>query len=143
MRIRPVLPADIPRLVELWELCSQAAHAFIPASYWHSQREAMAEQYLPAAETYVLELDGVPAGFISLVDSRVAALFVDQASQGKGLGKALLRHAMTLRPKLDLQVYQKNEAAVNFYTTQGFAVVEECTDPHTGEEEYVMAWEHS
>ena len=103
----------------------------------------MAAQYLPAAESYVVVSDGEASGFISLMDSRVAALFVDEAQQGKGYGKALLNHAKHLRSRLDLQVYQKNESAVRFYKLQGFNIIEECSDPHTGEQEYVMVWARS
>ncbi|WP_051108825.1 N-acetyltransferase [Paenibacillus daejeonensis] len=143
IQIRSSTTADIPRLVDVWERCSQISHAFIPASYWEGQREAMAQQYLPAAESYVLESDGEASGFISLMDTRVAALFVDEAQQGKGYGKALLNHAKSLRSQLNLQVYQKNESAVRFYKLQGFDITEECADPHTGEQEFVMVWARS
>lgn len=142
MQIRPATDTDIPQLVEVWERGSLIAHDFIPATYWRGQREAMAEQYLPAAETYVIVAsDGErPAGFLSLMDSRVAALFIEPEAQGRGLGRELLRHAMSLRDSLDLQVYQKNESAIKFYKRQGFVVTDSCTDPNTGEAEYVMAW---
>lgn len=78
-------------------------------------------------------------GFCSLLGNQLAALFVDPAHQGKGLGKQLLEHAKNLRGELTLAVYKENAPSLAFYRSQGFAVLREQVDAQTGHAEYLMA----
>ena len=59
--------------------------------------------------------------------------------QGKGIGKQLLSHAKTQRAVLSLSVYKENQASYQFYLSQGFNVVSEQLDEHTGHSEYTMS----
>lgn len=137
-RIRLGTSRDIPAMASVWLEASCEAHDFVPDSFWHSQRSAMQEAYLPAAENYVYEQDGDIKGFVSLHETALAALFVMPMSQSRGIGRALLDHAKSLRPMLELHVYCKNARAVRFYETNGFVIVSESEDMHTGEPEWLM-----
>ena len=57
-------------------------------------------------------------------DVELATLYVQGRHRGKGIGVALLKHALTLGD-LWLAVNAENERAVAFYLTQGFANVGE------------------
>ena len=61
-----------------------------------------------------------PAGFIGLLDSHIGGLFVDPGHQGKGFGKALILHALTLKQELTVEVYSLNSKACAFYRAMGF-----------------------
>lgn len=49
--IRLARPDEYADLVDIWLEASLQAHDFIPDAFWHSQRDAMLNHYLPAAET--------------------------------------------------------------------------------------------
>ncbi len=40
---------------------------------------------------------------------------------------------------LTLSVYKENEASYQFYLAQGFTVISEQTDEHSGHQEYTMS----
>ena len=100
----------------------------------------MRDVYIPASETFVIEDSSGVLGFYSLLDSQLAALFVDPAYQCKGFGKQLLDHAKCLRKELSLAVYKENTSSVGFYTSQGFKRVKEQIDEQTGHAEYLMCY---
>lgn len=79
-------------------------------------------------------------GFVSLYGETLAALFVDPAAQGRGIGTRLPEHAKALRPALNLTVYSANRRSVAFYRRRGFTAVDERPDRHTGFPELVMEW---
>ena len=141
MNIRRVnIETEIEKLVEIWYGGSLIAHNFIDKDYWKSQRTAMKEKYLPMAETYVISDETEIVGFISMVNSYLAALFIDPKHQSKGYGKKLLNFIKGQREKIQLKVYRKNEKAVHFYLKNGFAKIEELLDDQTGEKEFLMEW---
>jgi len=72
----------------------------------------MIENYLPNSEVFVAEIENEAVGFIALVNDYLAALFVAEKQQGKGLGRALLEFAKASRTQLLLRVYQKNKKSV-------------------------------
>lgn len=132
---------DYARMTEIWLVASAEAHGFISRSFWEANAGAMSTQYLPAAENYAYLEDGIIAGFICLNDNHIEALFVDPQRQGRGIGKALLDKAKTLRSRLTLAVYSENLLAVEFYARNGFTLAEERTDSATGHPEKVMRWQ--
>jgi GNAT superfamily N-acetyltransferase len=81
--------------------------------------------FIDRDEIWVAE-DGEIVGFLGLKDDVVTHLYVEPASQSRGIGSALLGHAKSLRPKrLELWVFQKNDGARRFYERHGFRLVRE------------------
>ena len=78
---------DIPLLSDIWFDASLLAHPFIGETRLRAQRRLIEEIYLPQAETWVACLDGIPIGFISLIDTFVGGLFVAPTHQGQGRSK--------------------------------------------------------
>lgn len=138
--IRPFTEPDTDSVLDIWLSASIKAHDFIAPGFWRSRLGDMRRIYLPNAESYVLERQGVVLGFCSLVENTLAALFVHPERQGQGGGSALMRHAMSVRSQLELMVYEKNDASVAFYLKQGFVAESSGTDEHTGECEVRMVW---
>ncbi|MEK4356837.1 N-acetyltransferase [Paenibacillus sp. FSL M7-1455] len=143
MQIRLMNEEDMDAVISLWLAASEQAHHFIDGAYWQSKQEDMRSVYLPMAESYVLENEGEIAGFISVVQHLLAALFVHPDHQGKGYGRALMEYVKERVPKLELKVYKDNENAIHFYERQGFSVLEETVDEETGQAEFVMGWQAS
>jgi len=140
IEIRKMNDEDIPRIVDIWYETSVTAHSFISEKYWESNRELMKTQYLPISETYVALINNDIAGFISIIDEYLAAIFVRPDTQGKGIGSSLLNHVKSIRNNLQLKVYMKNQKTIEFYKAHGFAVVSESTDNETDENEFIMEW---
>jgi putative acetyltransferase len=140
VKIRAALPADNELLAELWLAVTVRSQNFIEKNYWISQKSEMIDKYLPMAETWILENDGKIAGFVSMEDNFLDALFIKSEEQRKGYGKALLDHVKKNRDFIDLKVYTKNQAAQNFYAREGFIVVNTGTNQETHENEYLLRW---
>jgi putative acetyltransferase len=136
--IREFIESDMDNVLEIWLSASIIAHDFVDESFWKSQVENMRNIYIPASETYVYEEDSVVLGFYALNENNLAAIFVNPQCQGKGIGKQLISHAKTKRDTLNLNVYKENERSYQFYLSQGFKVVSEQVDEHTGHLEYTM-----
>lgn len=140
INIRKLETKDIETVVELWYETSTVAHDFIPAEYWKKNKDAMASIYLPNSETYLAFIEEKIIGFVAMVDNLLAAIFVDNQIQGKGIGKKLLNFAKVTRTMIQLKVYKKNTNTVYFYKSNGFEIMSENKEEETGENEYLMVW---
>ncbi len=86
-RIRAFQADDMEAVLAIWLAASIQAHDFIEPDFWHAQRDAMRERYLPASETYVAETSGQVVGFYSLYENTLAAIFVQP--EGKAVAWAV------------------------------------------------------
>ncbi|WP_176085982.1 GNAT family N-acetyltransferase [Martelella sp. HB161492] len=118
--IRRLLATDTEALCGIWHDASIRSHSFLPADLLADQRRIIAERFLGEAECWVAACGQTPFGFIGLIDDFVGGLFVDPHVQGHGIGSALLDHALSLRGRLALEVYARNERAIAFYRRHGF-----------------------
>ncbi len=118
--IRPYTPdSDLKKLSRIWLDASLLAHPFIGEQRLHKQRVLIEDRYLPNAETWVACIDQ-PCGFISLLDTFVGGIFISPDRQGLGIGRQLIAHALSLKGKLELEVYTDNRQAMAFYMGLGF-----------------------
>lgn len=138
--IRDYKPKDIDRVMQLWLDTNRQAHHFIDSSYWQNNFEVV-RQIVPLATIYVCEPDTDIVGFIGLQDNYIAGIFVYSKVQSRGIGKQLLDYAKERHNKLILQVYQKNNRAIEFYQREGFTTIKTQIDTNTNETELVMGWE--
>ena len=142
MMIRQWQSENTAPLLSLWLESTTVAHPFIDAEYWKENEAMVRDVYLPAAQTWVWEDEGQLCGFISVMHSQfVGALFVAPAFIGKGIGRALLNHIQQRYPYLSLEVYQKNERAVNFYHAQGFRIEDSAWQDDTHHPTWIMCWQ--
>lgn len=139
--IRLMKNNEIDALAALWLESSLIAHDFVPAAFWQQKLPVVQEEYLSKSITYVYEEQGKLLGFLSLVkENQIGGLFVEHASQNKGVGYALIEQAKRLFSFLELDVYARNENAVQFYLRQGFRAVEVFKGGDTGAESIRMRW---
>lgn len=136
--IRELKKEDIDQVMEIWLNENIKAHDFIDADCWKQHFDEVKQQ-IKQAEVYVYEKDEIQA-FIGLIDNYIAGIFVDALYQGKGIGNKLISYAKAKKKQLVLQVYKKNEKAVQFYVKQGFKMVQEQIDEDTNEIEYTLVW---
>ena len=137
--IRKLRKTDLDEVAYIWLHTNKKAHDFIAETYWDEHFE-MVEGMLGDAEIYVFEEQGQIKGFVGLDGEYIAGIFVREKEQSLGIGKQLLDCVKSLKGQLKLNVYQKNERAIKFYTREQFEIQDEQTDEATGEAEYLMLW---
>lgn len=138
--IREYQESDIEQVLNIWLTASIKAHSFVEPVFWESKVNDMRNMYIPGSQTFVFESNGQLAGFYSLLENTLAAIFVSPDLQGNGIGTALLDDARNRKDYLRLTVYRENLPSVNFYTKHGFVVIREQLDEHTGHAEVVMEY---
>ena len=141
--IRKYVDGDIDAVMQIWLNTNIQAHCFISPDYWQSNFDAVKEM-LPLAEIYVHEVDSTNQinGFIGVNNDYIEGIFVKEAAQSKGIGKQLLDYMKKVKSTLRLNVYQKNERAIQFYLREEFSIQSENIDDNTGEKEFIMMWNH-
>lgn len=130
---------DKKRVMQIWLESNMEAHDFVPAQYWLSQYDLVEEQLLQA-DIYVYEQDGEIQGFAGMMKDYLAGIFVDGKCRSMRIGKGLLECIKKNYPAFSLNVYQKNQRALDFYLREGLSVVSKGMDEDTAELDYTMAW---
>ena len=130
--IREYHERDLGELLDTWYSASLVAHPFLGEDFFEQERKTIPAHYLPIAETWVYELDGVVVGFISLIGNELGAIFVHSRHHRQGIGRALMEKALSLRPVLELDVFEANLGGRKFYEKFGFRQVAEHLHEETG-----------
>ena len=130
--IRPYEDTDLSDLLEAWYSASRLAHSFLDEAFFERERNNIREIYLPKAETWVFEQEGVVVGFVALIGNEVGGLFVRADYHGRGIGRALMDHARSIRNVLELVVFEDNKVGRAFYEKYGFRQVGEEVHEETG-----------
>ena len=129
--IRKAVPGDSCRLAEI-EIVNYRLH-FYPLfrndAYFFSELNVpvLMREYLDQPDkiehTYVFD-DGVVKGFIRINGDEIEKLFVEPVFQNKGVGSALLEHALRHTRARRLLVLEKNPGAIRLYERHGFSMTE-------------------
>ena len=121
MIIRQATNADHPQLLNIWLRSVRATHHFLQDSDIEALLPQLRDIYLPAVELWVtVDAEDCPLGFIGLNENHVEMLFIEPDLRGKGIGRALLDHARSLRSQMSVDVNEQNPEAVGFYLHYGF-----------------------
>jgi putative acetyltransferase len=120
IKIRTSRPADGERAVDIWRKAVDATHDFLTSAD-RAAIEAEVQGFLPTAPLWLAvdEHDAVQ-GFMLLDGAQMEALFVDPACHGRGVGRALVHHALSLQAALTTDVNEQNTQAAAFYERMGF-----------------------
>ncbi|MEH6755495.1 MAG: GNAT family N-acetyltransferase [Alphaproteobacteria bacterium] len=137
--IRKYATEDTDALIAIWDNSEALAHPFLSADVRDQVRKDMRNIYLPNAETWVLENDGAPVGFIAMIDKEIGGLFLDPSQHGKGMGRQMVDHVVSLKGPLTVEVFKANKIGLPFYERYGFEVTGEGAFEATGDETFKMA----
>lgn len=137
--IRGYRDKDLDKIMGIWLKGNTKAHSFIDEKYWLSKYNKVKEM-MPQSDIYIYEENDKVLGFIGLMGSYIAGIFVLEKEQSKGIGKKLLDYVKNKNSELYLNVYSENRKAVDFYLRESFNIVENSVDEDTGENEAVMKW---
>ena len=130
--IRAGTPADVPRALEIWRAAVDATHGFLSAADRTEIDTLVAEQFLPHVPLWLAVDDADRAqGFLVMDGEMIDALFVDPAVHGRGIGTALVDHALALAPNALVDASEQASNAASFYESRGFVRTGRSeTDPH-------------
>jgi putative acetyltransferase len=137
--IRSYTSNDTDALIAIWDDADTAAHPFMPKSIKDQVREDMRNIYLPNAETWVLEEDGKPVGFIAMIGNEIGGLFLDPSQHGKGKGRQMVDLVVGLKGPLTVEVFKDNKIGLPFYQRYGFVLSEESVFEPSGHATFKMA----
>ena len=127
IKIRTPLESELEAVVELWNETKRDTYDFIPQERNRTLDEDRAfflSSIQPRCALWVA-VDGARIlGYLGLRDSYVDRLYVHPAAQRRGMGTALLRHAIALSPAgIELHTHVRNTKARAFYEKQGMVAV--------------------
>lgn len=93
---------------------------------------------------WVAETGGEVVGFVALDGDEVTWLYVDPAHYRRGIGRALLRHAVEAAPgaQVEVDVLAGNPAAEGLYLGEGFVILETKTGSLVGNERFAATGHH-
>jgi putative acetyltransferase len=114
---------DRDLLVSIWRSSVADTHSFVTRADL-SAIDVEVQQFLPTTPAWLaLDQTGRPIAFMVLTEGTLEALFVVGDQQGRGVGRALIEHAMRQSPTLATVVNEQNAGALGFYRHVGFKVV--------------------
>lgn len=119
-------------LISIWEKANALAHPFLAPNFVAFVKDAMRNMYLPNAETWVIQKNGDPIGFIAMIGNEIGGLFLDPAYHGHGYGRAMVDHVVGLKGPLRVEVFKENKIGRPFYERYGFEYVEEYLHEQSG-----------
>lgn len=137
--IRSFKDADLDDVMQIWLNSNIDAHFFVDEDYWKSNFNSVS-QMISEAEVYVYETGKGIIGFIGVVDSYIAGLFVKKDFRSQKIGKQLLDYVKTLNKSLLLDVYAENSLAIKFYKREGFQIIDKHINEETNQLEYTMQY---
>lgn len=137
--IRDYKTEDTDALITIWDNAESLAHPFLSDDVRDRVRRDMRNIYLPNAETWVLENDGAPVGFIAMIGTEIGGLFLDPSEQGKGMGRQLVDHIVAIKGPLTVEVFKDNRIGLPFYERYGFVKIGEGVFDASGDETFKMA----
>jgi putative acetyltransferase len=142
--VRPMLPADLPEMIDMWVAAWQAAY---PAIDFEARRGWTVDRIIELERTgssSVVVLQGgaiVGALVVNPQTGYLDQIVVATRHQGSGIAEVLLEEARRLSPaRLDLHVNQDNARAIRFYEKHGFTKTGEDLNPRSGAPIYKMSW---
>ncbi len=142
--IRPMMPEDLPALLDLWVESWQAAYPAIDFGARRGWAETrFSELQRDGARILVAESDGRLAGLVTV---EPATGYIDQIvvathAQRRGIASRLIKAARGVSPDvLELHVNQDNTPAVAFYRREGFVIAGHDANPSSGAPTFRMTW---
>ena len=136
--IRPYRDADYPRLCAIHDAARRnelalagLSDAFLPLEV-AAQREGLFNYTLRLAE-----LDGQTAGFAAFTEAELAWLYVDPTLARRGVGRALVEHALAeMGRPVSIEVLAGNAPALALYESCGFCRAETLTGKMPANEDF-------
>jgi len=124
MDMRLATKSDYPTLIDIWERSVRATHDFLSERDIEELRPLILGSYFDAVElTSAVTATGRIVGFCGVQGGNIEMLFIDPDARGQGVGRLLVRRAITTQGATKVDVNEQNPQALGFYEHLGFDVV--------------------
>jgi putative acetyltransferase len=132
--ISEVKPEEHDILLDIWESSVRATHHFLKEeNILFFKRKIHEHTYFEMVElACVRDENNQVLGFLGTNNESLEMLFVHADAIGKGVGKALLHHAINEVKVNKVDVNEQNTQAVGFYQHHGFKTVNRSELDDTG-----------
>jgi len=125
--VRRLCEGDVLEAVAVWERSRWDAQPWLEERMGHSHDDNLGyfrDVICRENAVWLAVLEERVVGMMALGGGRIDQLYVDPASQGRGVGTRLLEEAKALSPGgVTLFTHQRNRRARDFYEQRGFRVV--------------------
>lgn len=123
--ISKVKPEEHDILLDIWESSVRATHHFLKEENILFFKQTIHEhKYFELVElACVRDEANKILGFLGTHNDSLEMLFVHPDYIGKGVGKALMNHALEVVKVNKVDVNEQNERARQFYLNHGFVVI--------------------
>ena len=129
---------QLDELMKIWLETNVDAHSFIPKEYW-IDKAPLVRKLLPSSDIYVFKECNTIKGFIGVIENGyIAGIFIKKEYQREGIGNKLIDYIKSKYENITLDVYNKNEKALNFYYKNNFKVLDSKFDEETKELKYTL-----
>ncbi|ESA33165.1 gcn5 family acetyltransferase [Leptolyngbya sp. Heron Island J] len=141
INIRPYKSTDWPRLCEIHDVSRLDELALsVGTDAFLTLEQTADNEGLFDNKLFVAEVDHVVQGFIAYGDEELAWLYVDPKFYRKGVGRALVQHAVAnSAPTMEIELLEGNTPALELYLSEGFKVIERVEGRLEGNEEFAAA----
>jgi len=120
IKIRNSRQADSEQVFEIWRRAVLTTHDFLSEAD-RLAIEIEVRNFLPTVPLSLAVNENDQAlGFMLVSGSHMEALFIDPSHHGRGIGRALINHALKFHPTLTTDVNEQNRQAAAFYKRMGF-----------------------
>ncbi|QHL87349.1 GNAT family N-acetyltransferase [Nibribacter ruber] len=120
--IDTISPSDYQELTAVWEASVRATHHFLEEKDIQFFKPLILNEFLAQLEVRCVRENSKILGFVGIADGKVEMLFLHPDARGKGIGKQLLRYAISELNATEVDVNEQNDKAVGFYLHNGFVV---------------------
>ena len=122
-KIEATSKEDYILILEVWEASVRATHHFLKEEDIEFFKPLILNTYLDAVDLRVVKnRENRIVGFLGVADHNLEMLFIHPDFRGKGIGKALLEHAVKEMEVTKVDVNEQNDQAVGFYQYLGFKI---------------------
>jgi putative acetyltransferase len=108
------------QILDIWEKSVLATHNFLIPSDFVSIKEIVKTIDFNAFQVYCLIHNQNVIGFLGVAEQKLEMLFLSPEYFGKGMGKKLVRFAISELGVNSVDVNEQNSGAVEFYHKCGF-----------------------
>ncbi len=138
--IRKIKEKDITQVMTIWVKGNFKANNFIDKDYYLLKFNEMKNKFLNEYTTYVYTENGEILGFISISNNNIIAIYVKEQERRKNIGRKLVNYCRNFNKNLNVKIFEKNMAAILFFSALGFKNNEIQIDSEFKEKQYIMKW---